>query len=269
MGAEWMRQTRGWLGLIGGYLRFNLRAQMAYRGAFLLQIGAMFLNDLAWVAFWVIFFERFPVLRGWQIQDVITLWAVAATGFGLAHALFGNARNLATLISEGALDGWMLYPRALLPHLLLGQMSATAWGDILFGIVVYLVAVRPDPARLLLFLVLVLFVATTILGFTILVNSLAFFFGRAATVADQLTAAMVTFSTYPSVLFDRSVRILLYTLIPAGFVSYLPVDALRSLSLRAATFTLAGALLFLALGSGLFYLGLRRYESGNLMEMRG
>ena len=50
---------------------------------------------------------------------------------------------------------------------------------------------------------------------------------------------------------------------------YLPVQALRDLSLVDAALALAGALAVLAAGAGVFYLGLRRYESGNLMEMRG
>ena len=49
------------------------------------------------------------------------------------------------VIARGQLDAWMLYPRALLPHMLLGRMNATAWGDALFGYVVYLALVRPEP----------------------------------------------------------------------------------------------------------------------------
>jgi ABC-2 type transport system permease protein len=65
------------------------------------------------------------------------------------------------------------------------------------------------------------------------------------------------------------VKLLLYTLIPAGFVTYLPIRALRDLSLLHATLTVAGSFGVLAVGVGVFYYGLRRYESGNLMEMRG
>ena len=72
------------------------------------------------------------------------------------------------------------------------------------------------------------------------------------------------------VLADQiGVKLLLFTIIPAGFVTYLPIQALRDLSLLDAALAVAGALGVLAAGVGMFYLGLRRYESGNLMEMRG
>jgi viologen exporter family transport system permease protein len=209
------------------------------------------------------------VLRGWSLDDVITIWAVTAAGFGLAHAIYGNALQLAGLIAQGQLDVWMLYPRALLPHLLLGKMNASAWGDALFGYAVYVVFVRPDPVRLLLFIALTLSVAILFVGFSVLAGSLGFYLGNASNLADQWRFAMLTFSTYPAVLFEGAVKLLLFTLVPAGFVSYLPIQALRDLSLLDAGLALAGAVGVLAAGVAVFYYGLRRYESGNLMEMRG
>jgi len=44
--------------------------------------------------------------------------------------------------------------------------------------------------------------------------------------------------------------------------------ALRDLSLAHATLAAAGSVGFLLLSAGVFYRGLRRYESGNLLAMR-
>jgi ABC-2 type transport system permease protein len=264
-----IRRAVNYLGLAAAYTRLNLRAQMEYRGAFISQVVAMFLNDAVWVVFWSLFFTRFPVLRGWNGADVITVWAIAAAGFGLAHAIYGNALNLAGLIAQGQLDVWMLYPRVLLSHLLLGRMNATAWGDALFGYVVYIAFVRPDLAHFVLFVGLSLSVALLFVGFSVLSGSLGFFLGNSSSLAEQWRAAMITFSTYPAILFEGGVKVLLYTLIPAGFVTYLPITALRELSLVDAALAVAGALGVLAAGVAVFAIGLRRYESGNLMEMRG
>jgi ABC-2 type transport system permease protein len=258
-----------YLGLAAAYTRLNLNAQLEYRGAFLSQVVAMFLNDGVWVVFWALFFTRFPVLRGWGVKDVITVWAMAASGFGLAYAIYGNALNLASLIAQGQLDVWMLYPRALLPHLLLGKMNATAWGDALFGYVVYMVFVRPDLVHAILFVGLSLSVALLFVGFGVFSASLSFFLGNSAGLTEQWRNAMLSFSTYPAILFEGTVKLLLFTLIPAGFVTYLPIQALRELSLLDTALAVAGALAVLAAGVGIFYIGLRRYESGNLMEMRG
>ncbi|MBO0722948.1 MAG: ABC-2 family transporter protein [Blastocatellia bacterium] len=264
-----MKWLRSYPSLALAYTRLNLNAQLEYRGAFLSQVVAMFINDMVWVIFWGLFFTRFPVLRGWNVKDVITVWAIAAAGFGLAHAIFGNSLHLASLIAQGQLDVWLLYPRPLLSHLLLGRMSATAWGDALFGYAVYLIFVRPDLTHLVLFIALSLSVGLLFIGFSIMSGSLSFYLGNAASLAEQWRFAMITFSTYPAILFEGAVKLLLYTLIPAGFVTYLPIRALRELSLLYAVLAVAGSIGVLAVGVTVFYYGLRRYESGNLMEMRG
>jgi ABC-2 type transport system permease protein len=261
-------RLRSYAALAVAYTRLNLNAQLEYRGGFVSQVVAMFVNNCVWVVFWGLFFTRFPVLRGWDVRDVMTVWALAAAGFGLAHAVYGNALQLANLIAQGQLDVWMLYPRALVPHMLLGRMSATAWGDALFGYGAYVALVRPDLAHLGLFVTLSLSAAALFVGFSVLSGSLGFFLGNSATLTEQWRMAMITLSTDPATLFSGTVKLLLYTIVPAGFVTHLPIVALRELSLADAALATAGSLGFLALSAGVFYHGLRRYESGNLLTMR-
>ena len=147
-------------------------------------------------------------------------------------------------------------------------MNATAWGDAIFGYVVYLVFVQPDAVHFLLFTGLTLSVALLFVGFSVLSGSLSFYLGNAAGLAEQWRFAMITFSTYPAIIFEGWVKVLLFTLIPAGFITYLPIEALRELSLADAALAVAGACGVLTVGVGAFYHGLRRYESGNLMKMR-
>ena len=264
-----MNKVLNWLSLASAYVRLNLRTHLEYRGAFFSQVVAMIVNDAIWLIFWSIFFTRFPVLHGWDIKDVITIWGVAASGYGLAAALCGNALNLPTLVMRGQLDAWLLYPRALLPHLVLGKMSATSWGDAIFGYVVYLAFVRPDLEHFFLFVLFTLTSTILFIGFFVLSGSLSFFVGNAESIAEQWRFSLATFSTYPETLFHGGVKIVLYTLIPAGFVTYLPVAALKTSSVSLTLITIAGALTMVGVGVLAFYLGLRRYESGNLMDLKG
>ncbi len=262
-------RLRNYLGLASAYVWLNFKAQLEYRGAFISQAAAMFLNNGAWVVFWVVFFTRFPALRGWDLKDYITLWAICAGGFGLANSICGNGWHIQSLIARGQLEVWMLYPRALLPHLLVGRMNPTAVGDAAFGFAAYLLFVRHDPLHVALFTLLTVAVAFLFVGFNVMTGSLAFYLGNVEGLVEQWRFAMITFSTYPATLFEGAVKIVLYTVIPAGFISFLPIEALRSLSMTHALLTVAGAGVFLALGVSVFYHGLSRYESGNLMEMRG
>ena len=74
---------------------------------------------------------------------------------------------------------------------------------------------------------------------------------------------MLTLSLYPEALFSGGIRLLLFTLIPAGFIGYLPVSLLRAFRWEGLAACLAGTLFFAALARLVFERGLRRYESGN------
>lgn len=264
-----MTKFMNYLSLALAYFRVNFKAQLEYRGAFLSQSCAMFLNDCVWLAYFILFFDRFPVMKGWGAVDVATLWAVTAGGFGIAHAFFGNALALASIIARGELDVWLLYPRALLPHLLLGRMNASSMGDAVFGFVVYLVFVKPDFLHFSLFVLLTLSVALLFVGFSVLSGSLAFYLGSSETLAEQWRGALIAFSTYPMGLFEGRVKLLLFTVVPAAFVSGFPIEALQKMSLVHAAYSLGGAATVAVLGFTAFYHGLKRYESGNMVAMRG
>lgn len=267
--ANTFDKLSNYIGLAAAYIRFNVKSQLEYRSAFISQSVAMFVNDCFWLAYFVVLFERFPIVRGFHGTEVATLWAVTSAGFGIGHCLFGNSLALARIIANGELDTWLLYPRALLPHVVLGRMNASSFGDAVFGYVVYLIVVRPDLPHFALFTLLTFSVALLFLGFSIITGSLSFYVGNGESLSEGWRNALISFSIYPTELFDSKVKLLLFTLIPAAYVSGLPVEALQKLSLLHAAYSLAGALAVVAVAFLVFSHGLKRYESGNMVALRG
>jgi ABC-2 type transport system permease protein len=257
------------LSLIAGYLRHNLMSAMAYRGAFLLQVVGMILNNSMLLFFWWLLFERLPTLRGWTLAQVMMLYGIVAFGFGIAHVVCGNAFFVARIVVRGELDYYLALPADPLIHLLVSRMSVSAWGDILFGLAVFAIA---DPARwrhMPLFLLLGCVAGLIFVAFAVLVGSLAFWVGNADNLATQAINALITFGIYPIEIFPGAIQWLLYTLIPAGFIGSMPAGLLTDFNLGRL-----GLLLGFAAGLSLvarlvFQWGLRRYESGNLVVVRG
>jgi ABC-2 type transport system permease protein len=257
------------LRLVRGYLRHNLMSAMAYRGAFLMQVVGMILNNAMLLFFWWILFSRLPTLEGWTLGQVMVLYAVVAFGFGLAHIVCGNAFLVARVIVRGELDYYLALPADPLVHLLVSRMSLSAWGDLLFGLGVFVLA---DPAwlrHLPLFLLLGVLAGFVFVAFAVLVGSLAFWVGNADNLASQAINALITFGIYPIEIFPGAVQWLLYTLIPAAFVGSLPAALLTEFDWgRLAVLVVAAAGMTL-LARVVFLWGLRRYESGNLVIVRG
>lgn len=93
--------------------------------------------------------------------------------------------------------------------------------------------------------------------------SLAFWLGRVETVATQLWELLVTFSLYPEPLFGGTLRFVLFTVLPAGFVGYLPVRILHAPSPTNVAALMIIAIAYLCLAIFIFDRGLRRYASGS------
>lgn len=257
------------LRLVRGYLRHNLMSAMAYRGAFLLQVVGMILNDAMLLFFWWILFSRLPTLQGWTLNQVMVLYALVAFGFALAHIVCGNAFFLARIVVRGELDYYLALPADPLLHLLISRMNLPAWGDLLFGLGVFIIA---DPAwlrHLPLFLLLGVLAGFVFVAFAVLVGSLAFWVGNADNLAAQAINALITFGIYPIEIFPGTVQWLLYTLIPAAFVGSLPAALLTEFDLGRLAVLVAAAAGLTLLARLVFLWGLRRYESGNLVIVRG
>ena len=245
-----------------------LRAQLAYPAAFALTTVAMLLNDGIWLAFWWLYFSRFPVVRGWRLEDVAALWAIGATAIGLVQGFAGNLPHLARLIMQGELDVYLSLPKPALPHIALSRLNVSSMGDVLFGPIVFLAMLHPTLARAGLFLLAVLLAAAIYFAFLVLLHSLAFFLGRADLLAEQVTISMVTFSTYPGPIFQGGLRLLLFTVLPAGFIDSMPVSVLRAPDPLFVAEAAGFALLLNGLALWAWRAGLSRYASGNLFQAR-
>ena len=263
-----MRAIRTEADFVWAYVRANFKAALEYRFAFWASVFSMVLNDLMWIAFWSIFFTRFPAVRGYDLRDVLTIWAVAAMGYGLALGVFGNCWRYATLVAEGRLDFYLLLPRPALLHVLVSYMQPSAWGDALFGLALYAAVVRPSAAELGGFLVVCLAVGVLITAFGTLTSALAFWVGQAEGLANQLNQALLMFGTYPTTLFSGLVRVVLFTVIPGGFIAYVPVRFLREWEPSQFGLLLGASLVYAGVAVLAFQRGLRRYESGNLLALR-
>ncbi len=255
------------IGFVLHMIKLNLAGIMEYRASFVMQAVGMFINNGIYFVFWLLFFDRFQEIRGYEIEQIYLLFAIITLGWGLAFTTAGNAPQVAGLIAQGRLDYYLTLPRPVILHLLFSRMDAFSMGDLTFGVVAYLLTGRYDPLSIALFLLCTVFAAVIFICFRATAGCLSFFVGNATQWAGHLSQMMVTFSLYPMGLFQGTMRLVLYTLIPAGFVGAVPVEIVETHN-PALVGALAGAALVSVLVLVLvFRLGLRRYESGSAINV--
>lgn len=237
------------------------------KAAFWSQAAVMMANDLGWVAFWLLFFNRVGQVRQWDASMVMLLLAVLTTSVGIVFGLLSNARRIPLLVAEGALDETLALPVAPLPHLLLRRIDAVNVGDIFFGLCLFAFAGQPSLSRTAVFVVGVAASVVLVTGFLLATGSLVFFGGggQPGYLAEH---AMLLMAAYPADVFSGFTRIVTYTAVPAAFVSAVPARLVADFSASMALALAVSALTFGAAGWITFHLGLRRYTSGSTWSRR-
>ncbi len=255
--TEWRTHARG----LATTWRSAWLEAWANRRSFWLQIVAMIVNDVVWIVFWWLFFRRVGELRGWDIDDVIVLFAILTTSAGFVLGLTNNVRRIGDLASSGGLDAVLALPTPPLLHLLARRIETVNVGDLFFGLGLFVVLGDPSPARFGLYVFGVVCSVLVLGGFLVLAGSASFFTSRNE-AGDLGFHAILLFANYPVDIFSGVARFLLYGVVPAAFVSTVPAKLIDSFEPWWALGLTAVALGTATLAWAVFTLGLRRYTSG-------
>ncbi|HEX4491483.1 MAG TPA: ABC-2 family transporter protein [Acidimicrobiia bacterium] len=242
-------------------MRNALAEAAAKRAALLSAMTIMIVNDAVWVAFWVLFFHRVGHLHGWDSRRVLLLLSVMTSAAGITLGLFSNARRVGQMAVEGALDAVLALPVQPLPFLLVRRVEPVNIGDFAFGITLFCIVGHPTPVHIVVFAGVVLAASVLITGFLVLTGSIAFFAGRGEG-GELGFHAILLLGSYPVDVFAGAAKVMLYTVVPAAFVSSIPARLVLSFDPARAAWLVGISALFATAGTVAFTRGLRRYTSG-------
>ncbi len=110
--------------------------------------------------------------------------------------------------------------------------------------------------------------ALIITAFALLLGSLSFWFVKTEMFGEHMLNATINFGLYPDGIFKGAVKFLLCYVIPTGMMIYKPVRIMTEPDLGGLAVVAGYAFLLLAAAVTVFYRGLKKYSSGNLMSAR-
>jgi ABC-2 type transport system permease protein len=239
---------------------------MEFRAAFFTQVIFMMINNGVYFLFWVMYFDKFNEVRGWDLRAMSLLFGIAATSWGIGSFFFGNFISLAEVIVGGRLDYYLSLPRPVLLHVLASKSIGSGMGDLIYGIGSFILSGYFTLDGTLRFLLSVTAGVCIFIGFLVIVQSLSFWLGNTVALSQFALSALLTFSLYPSAFFDATTKFILLTLLPAALIGTIPAEFVREFSWQNAIQMVSGSLIFLLLSIFIFRLGLKRYESGSAIQ---
>ncbi len=258
-----MRRVVPYLDYLWTLLRTNLRAATRQRVMFASFAVMMFVQNLIMFMIWLIFFANFSSIGGWQVDDIAVLFGAGAFGYGFIFFFFGGTLSIARLVADGALDPYLGRPKGPLLALMMSDSRPTGLGDMATAIMLWLTWGGYEIGDLPILLLIGVAVGVIFLAIALLLQSWVFFAGSMRRLAEQLMEIFIMLSLYPQVGFAPLFKLLMFTIIPAWFVAFLPVEIMRGLDWPGLAGLAAAAAGYLGLAVLVFQSGLRRYRSAN------
>lgn len=256
------------LKLIFSYYKLNLKKEWKYKSSFFMQIIMMILNDLFFIIQWYIIFSLVDNIGGYGFNETMLLWAISAGGYGVSHAFFAGAWNIKDIVYDGKLDVFLTQPKSVLLNVCCSSTQVAGIGDIVYAFVVLAIIGAPWYWYIIMVPAIILAGLIYVSSYVVYV-SLCFYMKRGDAVAKSVEGTMNKAGNYPPAIYNTVIKGLFLTLIPAFFYTFIPA---QYFFLTPNIWWILGSIavtsLWVILAFVSFKLGLKKYNSGNLMAGR-
>ncbi|WP_431936230.1 ABC transporter permease [Micromonospora sp. RP3T] len=248
----------------------RMRAQTAYRRSFAVELVASVGATLIALAEIYVIFSNVDAIGGIDFPAAVLLFALTHMSFSLADMVVGHLGNLPMYVRNGTLDAYLLRPLPVLAQLITSDISLRRLGRTALAVVILVVVIPPNQvawsAGKVVLMVLTVMSGTVIFaGLFVIGGAIQFWLVEGTEFAAAVTYGGNYAAQYPASIYSSEVRILFTFVVPAAFVSYLPVVVLLDLPSPAGFpswlgwFTPAAAAAVWGLALTAWRTGLRHY----------
>lgn len=247
--------------------KYAVMREMLNKTTFITNIVFMILNNASFIVQWIILYSLKSNIGGYSLNEILLLWGLSASTYGVAHLFFENAFNLSDIINNGALDSYIVQPKNILLSSITSEIKVSAIGDIIYGyIILFIYGITLK--NFILFTIFTLTGGLIMVSIIIILNSLSFWINNASLIADTEERLLVQFATYPDGIFKGITKILLYSIVPVGIISYIPINLIINFDYKLLLLEIIITIILILLANIIFNNGLKRYSSSNLLNVR-
>ena len=250
--------------------KYNIKSAFEYKKSFITQMVFMFINNGFFLIFWLVVTgvggENTASI---DMQQILYIWSIPTLAVGISDFFFGGISKLNKYIISGELDTYIIQPQNTIIAVATSKCSFAAAGDMLYGIVLGIYV----SSKILDFVLILFFAILGVIIFcscTIIIRLLAIWVGDVDNVAQVYeNSLLITFMTYPEQIFGKITKILMYTVIPAGYIVHMPIRFINQFNYSYLLIIIIATIILAIITNLIFNFALKKYESGNNIALRG
>ena len=255
-------------------INIQLRSQLQYRMAFLLDVLSSGITQFLFFASIAFVLQRFGNLGGWTLGEIAFLWGTVELAFGLMDMIFSgfDPANFGKQVRQGLFDQILLRPvnptiQVFGSEFLLRRLGRIAQGAVILGIAINLAEIAWSPFKVIYLGLVIAGLVCFFGGLFIIGSTISFWTVDSIEAMNILTYGGSEMMAYPMHIYPDWLRRTFTYLVPAIFLNYYPalyfLDKTDPLGLPPIFSFIApfvgGAVLWVALTFWRF--GIRHYQS--------
>lgn len=247
-------------------IKKNFKNEKELKSSFIISVVGMAINNIAFLILWYYFGKTIGEINGWKPLDIFGLYGFTSTSYGIVASLFAGMFSIPEYITSGNFDKYLLTPKNILLKVSTSKVSTSALGDLLFGVVCFIVFAiynKLTMIQLLISFLLIIISSLIFYSFSLLCMSISFYLMDGHNVSNGLYGTFLSNSLYHGGAFTGVLRFIFMFVIPSLLLGAVPVELVKSMSLSNICLIILLTIFWLLLSIVFFYKSLRKYESNN------
>ena len=268
---HWLSRGLYILSMLWHYAVQRQKVELAYRADFAVNLVINLFYSVIQLFFLWALFARVPSIRGWTFEEIVLIYGFGQLSFGWFSTVFGElvVGFSDYYVIEGNLDRPLMRPLSPLLQLVMENLHLRELTIVLKGTAIICWALpHVDPPVPLTLGVLLAAQGLGLIGATIYAGVFLCFAALGFWIKDRVGFTSPIFSIseasrWPITIYHPAIQLFFSLVIPFGFCAFYPAVYFTAPA-HWAPWLIAGPAIALACmlaGVGVFYLGLRTYES--------
>lgn len=224
-----MSNIRFTLSIYWRLISVQIRSQMQYRTAFLLELFSSGLTLFLFFGSLALVLQRFGSIGGWSLGEIAFLWGTVEFAFGLMDMIFSgfDPSSFGKQIRQGLLDQLLLRPVNLTAQVFGSEFVLRRLGRIGQGLIVLLIAltladIHWTVVKVAYYPLVVLGLVCFFGGLFILGATITFWTVDSIEAMNILTYGGSEMMAYPMHIYPDWLRRTFTYMVPAIFLNYYP-----------------------------------------------
>ena len=251
-------------------IKCNLASVLEYKKSFLIQSIFMLFNNFSFLIFWIVVFNSSNgSINGVTMNDILYLWSVPVLAYGVAFFFFGGTRELGRYVLEGGLDSYLTQPKNVIINVMLSKMEFGAFGDLVYGLVIGLIATQFNLLKFITLIILGILGAVFYICTQVIIRLLTIKIGNTDNIQNVFTnTLLINWASYPEAIYGNIIKFLIYTIVPSAYISFVPIKFISTFEIKYLFILLIAVIAYIGITIVFSKNILKKYESGNNITLK-